>query len=133
MLTSICTAAIPSVAAGPTDVTMGCPSSVDGAAPHDLHDGVLGEAEIAADQAIGQPVAVHGEDQRPSRLSIIRGPPRCHAALQSTEIYLRTDPTERLETLAAMAPPMLKPGRFRAPDKLLAMLSGAERKSRYAE
>jgi integrase/recombinase XerD len=56
-----------------------------------------------------------------------------HAALQSTEIYLRTDPTEKLEALAAMAPPMLKPGRFRAPDKLLAMLSGAERKSRYAE
>jgi len=47
-----------------------------------------------------------------------------HASLQSTEIYLRTDPTEKLEALAAMAPPMLKPGRFRSPDKLLAMLSG---------
>ena len=45
-----------------------------------------------------------------------------HASLQSTEIYLRADPTEKLEALAAMAPPMLKPGRFRAPDKLLAML-----------
>jgi hypothetical protein len=32
-----------------------------------------------------------------------------------TEVYLRADPTEKLETLAAMAPPILKPGRFHAP------------------
>ncbi len=56
-----------------------------------------------------------------------------HASLQSTEVYLRTDPTEKLEALAAMAPPMLKPDCFRAPDKLLAMLSTARRKSNYAE
>jgi integrase/recombinase XerD len=56
-----------------------------------------------------------------------------HAALQSTEIYLRADPTEKLEALAAMAPPMLKPGRFRAPDKLLAMLGAAGRNTSYAE
>ena len=56
-----------------------------------------------------------------------------HAALQSTEIYLRANPTEKLEALAAMAPPMLKPGRFRAPDKLLAMLTTAGRKTGYAE
>jgi site-specific recombinase XerD len=56
-----------------------------------------------------------------------------HAGLQSTEVYLRADPTEKLEALAAMAPPMLKPGRFRAPDKLLAMLSEAGRKPNYAE
>ena len=48
-----------------------------------------------------------------------------HASLQSTEVYLRADPAEKLEALAAMAAPMLKPGRFRAPDKLLAMLSTA--------
>lgn len=48
-----------------------------------------------------------------------------HASLQSTEIYLRADPTEKLEALAAMAPPMLRPGRFRAPDKLLTMLKSA--------
>ena len=35
--------------------------------------------------------------------------------------------------IAAMAPPMLKPGRFRAPDKLLAMLNTAGRKPNYAE
>jgi integrase/recombinase XerD len=56
-----------------------------------------------------------------------------HANLQSTEVYLRADPTEKLEALAAMVPPMLKPGRFRAPDKLLAMLSKVKRRSDYAE
>jgi integrase/recombinase XerD len=45
-----------------------------------------------------------------------------HASLQSTEIYLRADPTSKLEALAAMVSPTLKPGRFRPPDKLLAML-----------
>ncbi len=56
-----------------------------------------------------------------------------HASLQSTEIYLRADPTEKLEALAAMAPPMLIPGRFRAPDRLLAMLRTVGRPSHYAE
>ena len=56
-----------------------------------------------------------------------------HASLQSTEVYLRADPTEKLEALAAMATPLLKPGRFRAPDKLLAMLNTAGRKPNYAE
>lgn len=56
-----------------------------------------------------------------------------HASLQSTEIYLRADPTEKLEALAAMTPPMMKPGRFRAPDKLLAMLRTVRRPSNYAE
>src|SRR6516225_8167037 len=56
-----------------------------------------------------------------------------HAGLESTEVYLRADPTEKLEALTAMTPPSLKPGRFRAPDKLLAMLSTAGRKPNYAE
>ena len=56
-----------------------------------------------------------------------------HASLQSTEVYLRADPAEKLEALAAMVPPMLKPGRFRAPDKLLAMLSTAGHTRNYAE
>jgi integrase/recombinase XerD len=56
-----------------------------------------------------------------------------HASLQSTEVYLRADPTEKLEALSTMAPPALKPGRFRAPDKLMAMLSTAGRKPNYAE
>lgn len=47
-----------------------------------------------------------------------------HASIQSTEIYLRADPTEKLEMIAGRAMPKLKPGRFRPPDKLLAMLAG---------
>lgn len=56
-----------------------------------------------------------------------------HASLQSTEIYLRADPTAKLEALAVTAPPMLKPGRFQAPDKLLAMLQQAGHAKNYAE
>ena len=47
-----------------------------------------------------------------------------HASLQSTEAYLRADPTEKLEALNATSAPNLRAGRFRPPDKLLAMLSG---------
>lgn len=47
-----------------------------------------------------------------------------HASLQSTEIYLRADPTEKLEALASLVPPTLRRGHFRPPDKLLAMLRG---------
>ncbi|MFN0192315.1 MAG: tyrosine-type recombinase/integrase [Aestuariivirga sp.] len=45
-----------------------------------------------------------------------------HASLQSTEAYLRADPTGKLEALAAGAAPNLRPGKFRPPDKLIAML-----------
>ncbi|MGA7537158.1 MAG: tyrosine-type recombinase/integrase [Steroidobacteraceae bacterium] len=55
-----------------------------------------------------------------------------HASLQSTEIYLRADPTEKLEALAAVMPPTLRRGRFKAPDKLLAMLRSAKPGPHYA-
>jgi site-specific recombinase XerD len=45
-----------------------------------------------------------------------------HASLQSTEIYLRVDPAEKLEVMASLVPPKLRRGHFRPPDKLLAML-----------
>ena len=45
-----------------------------------------------------------------------------HASLQSTEVYLRADPTEKLEALASLVSPTVRRGRFRPPDKLLAML-----------
>lgn len=48
-----------------------------------------------------------------------------HATLQSTEIYLRADPTEKLEMLDALAPLGIKPGKFRPPDKLIAMLAAS--------
>lgn len=45
-----------------------------------------------------------------------------HSSIKSTEIYLRADPTEKLAALDSGVAPTLKPGRFRAPDRLLAML-----------
>lgn len=56
-----------------------------------------------------------------------------HATLQSTEVYLRADPTEKLEALMAMTPPGLKKGRFKAPDKLLSMLADARSSQRYVK
>lgn len=45
-----------------------------------------------------------------------------HASLQSTEVYLRADPIEKLEAMALLVPPNVRRGHFRPPDKLLAML-----------
>jgi integrase/recombinase XerD len=56
-----------------------------------------------------------------------------HASVQSTEIYLRADPTEKLETLAKMEPPLLRKGRFQAPDKLMAMLKDASNHDNYED
>ena len=48
-----------------------------------------------------------------------------HASIQSTEIYLRADPTEKLDALAMGIPPTLKRGKFQVPDKLMAMFKEA--------
>lgn len=56
-----------------------------------------------------------------------------HASVQTTEMYLRADPTEKLEALTAMGPPKLQPGRFTVPDKLMAMLTKASSGRNYAE
>jgi site-specific recombinase XerD len=45
-----------------------------------------------------------------------------HADIQTTEMYLRVDATEKLDALAAVVPLTLRPGRFKAPDALIAML-----------
>ena len=45
-----------------------------------------------------------------------------HASVKSTEIYLRADPTGKLEALEAGVAPTLRRGQFKAPDRLLAML-----------
>ena len=47
-----------------------------------------------------------------------------HSSTQSTEAYTRVDPTEKLEAINTLTPPKIRPGQFRAPDKLLAMLKG---------
>jgi site-specific recombinase XerD len=52
-----------------------------------------------------------------------------HASVQTTEIYVRADPTLKLEALDAVLPPALRRGRFRAPDKLLAMLHASRREA----
>lgn len=47
-----------------------------------------------------------------------------HASIQSTETYLRADPEEKLQILAAHCGPGIKPGRFRPPtDALITMLN----------
>jgi len=45
-----------------------------------------------------------------------------HSTMQTTEIYLRADATEKSETVELITPPKLRAGRFRATDKLLASL-----------
>lgn len=45
-----------------------------------------------------------------------------HSDMQTTQIYLRADPTEKLEIVEAMLPPVLRRGSFRPPDKLIEAL-----------
>jgi len=50
-----------------------------------------------------------------------------HASTQSTEVYVRADPSEKLEALVTITPPTLRRGRFTPPDKLLALLRPEKR------
>jgi len=45
-----------------------------------------------------------------------------HSTLATTEVYVRADPSEKLEAIEAVVPPHLRKGKFRPPDKLLALL-----------
>jgi integrase/recombinase XerD len=45
-----------------------------------------------------------------------------HADIQTTERYLRVDPSEKLEALSSVVPPNLRSGRFKVPDALMVML-----------
>ena len=47
-----------------------------------------------------------------------------HEDMQTTQIYLRADPTEKLDAIEAVVPPNLRRGRFRPTDRLIAMLQG---------
>ena len=47
-----------------------------------------------------------------------------HSNLTTTEVYVRADPTEKLEAIEAVVPPSLRKGKFRPPDKLLALPEG---------
>jgi integrase/recombinase XerD len=44
--------------------------------------------------------------------------------MQTTEVYLRADPTDKIEALEAVMPPALRRGEFTVPDKLIASLQG---------
>ena len=51
-----------------------------------------------------------------------------HSSIQTTEMYLRADPFEKLETLKAWHPPGLRKGSFRGvQDELLAMLGAIKK------
>jgi integrase/recombinase XerD len=45
-----------------------------------------------------------------------------HADVRTAEIYLRLDPSEKLEAVEAVLPPALRRGRFKAPDALIVSL-----------
>ena len=47
-----------------------------------------------------------------------------HADMQTREVYLRADPTEKIEALESIMPPALRRGQFTVPDKLIASLRG---------
>jgi integrase/recombinase XerD len=45
-----------------------------------------------------------------------------HSSIQTTEVYTRADPSEKIEAIEAITPPVLRRGRFRPPDKLMELL-----------
>jgi len=47
-----------------------------------------------------------------------------HASTITSEIYLELDPLEKLQAVAGVIPPALRPGKFRPPDRLIASLRG---------
>jgi integrase/recombinase XerD len=47
-----------------------------------------------------------------------------HADMQATEVYVRADPTDKLDAIEAVIPPELRRGQFTVPDRLIAMLRG---------
>jgi site-specific recombinase XerD len=48
-----------------------------------------------------------------------------HSSMQTTEIYTRADPSVKLEALESVIAPKLRTGRFKATDKLIALLKAA--------
>jgi len=45
-----------------------------------------------------------------------------HAQMQTTEVYLRADPMEKIESIEGVVPLRLKRGQFSVPDKLISSL-----------
>ena len=44
-----------------------------------------------------------------------------YSSLSTTEVYVRADPTEKLEAIEAILPPRLRKGVFQPADKLIAI------------
>ncbi len=47
-----------------------------------------------------------------------------HAGTNTTQIYLRADPSEKLSIIEGMIPPNLRQGQFKASDELISILMG---------
>ncbi len=45
-----------------------------------------------------------------------------HASTQTTEAYLRMDPSEKLDMMESMVPPTVSKGKFRVTDKVLQLI-----------
>lgn len=56
-----------------------------------------------------------------------------HASIQTTEMYVRADPSTKLDALNAITPPTLRKGRFTPPDALIATLTPGKSPRHYAE
>jgi len=56
-----------------------------------------------------------------------------HSDVRTTEIYLRLDPSEKLEAMEAVLPPTLRRGQFKAPDALIATLLNPATTTRVME
>ena len=52
-----------------------------------------------------------------------------HADVRTTEVYLRIDPSEKLEAIEGLVPPALRRGRFKAPDALISSMMDDRRRS----
>ena len=69
---------------------------------------------------LGEPAKLH-EAGLVQKVSLWLG----HSSVQTTEMYLQADPTDKLDTLDKWRPPSLRKGRFKGvQDELLAMLAG---------
>ena len=56
-----------------------------------------------------------------------------HNSLQSTEMYLRADPTQKLEAVSLATPLPLRKARFTAPDRLIDLLRTDKAANNYAK
>jgi hypothetical protein len=81
-------------------------------------------------QSLGEQLTQRPYQQGCRKVSLWLG----HANLATTEIYTRADPSEKLEAINAIVPPHLRKGKFRPPDKLIALLkdksNGEEKRAR---